>query len=64
MTILFGKKNYDILPPKQSYTVGGLAILSSLEKLSIVEEANNLGSRKARNWDSLDLSDSIYSKED
>lgn len=63
MTNLFGKKNTDIFPPKQAATVAGLSVLNSLEKLAVVEEANNLGDRVARNFEDLDLSGSIYEED-
>lgn len=54
-----------IFPRMATSTVAGLSILSNLEKLSIIEEAENRGSDYlARNAGKLDLSNSIYDTDD
>jgi len=56
----FLDKQPTILPKTAKPTLAFLSIVSNLEKISIIEEGEGT---LARNFDDLDLSNSIYTKE-
>ena len=56
----FLDKEPTILPKVAKTTLAFLSVVSNLEKISIIEEGEG---KLARNFDDLDLSNSIYTKE-
>lgn len=60
MSRLFDNDKTQILPKTAQAKTSGLAVLNSLEKMSIIEEGVGI---IARNSNKLDLSNSIYEQE-
>ena len=56
----FLDKEPSILPKVAKPTVAFLSVVSNLEKIAIIEEGEGI---LARNFNDLNLNDSIYSKE-